>query len=238
MLPTTRVSETGVIYYTTHDQQLCGDIAEEVSIGVDIVTPCSGTNASGTTKSVVNPKRLSSWLDDEWYKIGVNIAWGAYRIKEPTSANGSNLTDKKIALLEAIAVVGNIDQFARIYREINLNDRTENDIVCIVQLALNIGAPSLAKEACERGLTRFPNNKELSEMYSIFAPPQVTVSQRQPLPGIRLNTEWLTAHGDEYRGKWVALRAGTLVAAADSVNDLLKITGDVRGKDIFITPIH
>jgi hypothetical protein len=143
-----------------------------------------------------------------------------------------------MALLEAAAIAGNIDQFNDIYQGIDLHGRPESDMVCIVHLALGIGAMTAARETCAYGLTHFPANGELIKMQTIFTPPRITVN-RQPSPaGTRANTEWLATHGDEYRGKWVALQAGVLVASGNSVDEILQVTGDVRGTNIFITPVH
>lgn len=238
MPPATQVCITSTAQYRTGWEQLCDEPVESLFSDAAVIMPCSGTNMSGTVKSGAGPRLLSSQLDLVWFETGTVATSRLHRISVPTNAESASPGDKQMALLEAAAIVDNVAQFTDIYRSMNLDDRPENDIVSIVQLALSIGAIALAEVACKYGLTRFPNHDELKKMRTIFEPPRITVSRRRPPAGIRANTEWLTAHGDEYRGKWVALRAGSLVASANSIDELLKLTGDVRGTDILITPVH
>lgn len=156
----------------------------------------------------------------------------------PIDPDRQDMGDDQLARLEAAVDAGNMDEFTHIYQSIDLNELPAVDLVRIARLALNHGAINLAKDACNRGLARFPDSFELVKMHTIFQPPHITVSRRPPQAGTRANTQWLTAHGDEYRGKWVALRAGTLVASATSIDELIKKTGEVRRKNIFITPVH
>ncbi len=140
--------------------------------------------------------------------------------------------------MNEMAAINNPEQFTEVYRTMNLVNCNADDLVHIARLALSVGALNIAKETCETGLQRFPDNEELTRMSRIFAPPRITVSRRRLPTGTRANTLWLKLHGDNYRGKWVALRAGELLASANTVNELVAITGDVKGTDIFILPIH
>jgi hypothetical protein len=231
-----RVTRTAI--YRAGQEQWCDEPVESSFVKTALIMLCSVTNASGTVKRDASPRLFSSWLDQAWLETGTVASRRLYRISAPTNADSASPGDKRMAVLEAAAIVGNIAQFTEVYRSMNLDDRSANDVVSIVQLALSIGAIALAEEACKYGLTRFPNHDELKKMSTIFEPPRITVSRRQPPTGTRANTQWLTAHGDDYRGKWVALRAGTLIASASSIDELLKIIGDVKGTGIFIAPVH
>jgi hypothetical protein len=238
MLPAISMRETSACYAASLNQWRGNGLAESLAARLYVVIPCNDTNSSGTTKRSAGPRLLSAWLDRVWVNTGTTATPEIYTIATPTSADWSSAIDKPLALLEAAAVAGNLEQFTAVFRSIDLASAPENDMVHIAQLALNCGAATLAREACEQGLKRFPNNRGLGKMQTIFAPPRITISTRQPSTGTRANTQWLADHGDAYRGKWVALRAGELVAVANSVDALLKITGDVKGTGIFITPIH
>lgn len=54
---------------------------------------------------------------------------------------------------------------------------------------------------------------------SLLAPPRVTTAQRRDTDR-RREYAWLRTHGSEYRGQWVALDDGRLVAAASSLQEL------------------
>lgn len=231
MLPITGVNEVITLRCSTRSQRVYDELIENVR---------NGTNTSGGLQNLIVVSPISSLLDRVWLWTGTATTAQLKPdiVSTPTSVDSTHPGDKQIALLQAYAVIGNVDQFTSTYQEIDLGDRPVKDIIYIVQLALSIGAIALAKDACVQGLKRYTDNSELNKMYTVLAPPRISVSKRKSPTGIGSNTVWLKAHGDEYHGKWVALRAGTLVAVADSVKELLKVTGDVRGTDLFILSVH
>jgi hypothetical protein len=83
----------------------------------------------------------------------------------------------------------------------------------------------IARKLALEGVERFPEDGELKKMAHILGPPKVTVSHRPPEPGIGDNMAWLTAHWEEYKGRWVALREGKVLGTADSFKGLLSRWG-------------
>lgn len=64
------------------------------------------------------------------------------------------------------------------------------------------------------------------------APPRVLREGLPARPELLADDEWLKEHAEEYRGQWVALRNGELVAAAATARELRsRIEGD-RGLHI------
>ena len=55
--------------------------------------------------------------------------------------------------------------------------------------------------------------------------------------GVKANNGWLTVHWEAYRGNWIALRAGQLLHASPSLDDVVAHIGDVRGRGILLTKI-
>lgn len=201
----------------------------------------TATNIEGTAVWPVSRgvhEQLSSWLDKILLDTGTRIALKSISKCTTTSADVAGPVDYQVALLEAAAAINNIEQFTEVFKAMNLESCTAEDLIQIIRLALSTGGLGIAKETCELGLRRFPNDSELNRMSRIFAPPRITISQRPSPTGTRANTLWLKAHGDNYRGKWVALRAGDLIASAKTIDELVAITGDVKGTDIFILPIQ
>jgi hypothetical protein len=72
----------------------------------------------------------------------------------------------------------------------------------------------------------------------LLAPPEVAVSNREPDPGIRANRDWLRNNSTEYLGAWVAVKKGELLHAADSIEELLAMIGEVKNKNILITKVY
>ncbi|MCI0394981.1 MAG: hypothetical protein L0322_08570, partial [Chloroflexi bacterium] len=98
---------------------------------------------------------------------------------------------------------------------------------------LGLVARNLALEGAER----YPDHVELQKMARILAPPKVTVSKRPPDPGIKGNMAWLNTHWDEYKGQWVALRGGQLLAMADSFEGIIDQVGPIKNTGILVTKL-
>src|SRR5690606_2618637 len=106
-----------------------------------------------------------------------------------------------------------------------------------VRLALKVGAHIIARKLALEGVERFPEDAELKKMARILGPPKVAVSNRPAEPGIGDNMAWLTAHWEEYKGKWVALRDGQVLATADSFEGVIEQVGPVKNTGILVTKL-
>ena len=131
----------------------------------------------------------------------------------------------------------NISPFAQMFQRIDWSTRPVEDIVEGAQLALGVGAHLLARDLVMGNASRFPDHPELQKMAHILAPPRVKVSPTPPNRSRKGNMVWLKNHWEAYRGKWVALRSGELLAVADSMNALLEQVGEVKNTNIMVTPI-
>lgn len=125
-----------------------------------------------------------------------------------------------IATLEIIAETGDEATFVQAANEIDWSQRPATDFARAVRLALATGAHLLARKLAEYGHRLYPNHQELAKMAHILAPPRVVRTDIPPAPSLQANQEWLRVHGDEYRGQWVALRDGILLATAATTRQL------------------
>ena len=94
------------------------------------------------------------------------------------------------------------------------------EFVEAVRLALKVGAHQTALNLASRGVQRFPQNSSLQKMNRLLGPPRVLKTNLPPIPSLKANREWIRTHTVEYRGQWVALQEGKLVASASSVRGL------------------
>jgi len=62
--------------------------------------------------------------------------------------------------------------------------------------------------------------------------PRVLRDDLPPQPGLVDDHTWLKQHSEEYRGQWVALCNGTLVAAAPTGSELRRLVAGRRGLHI------
>ncbi|MCI0394838.1 MAG: hypothetical protein L0332_12850 [Chloroflexi bacterium] len=145
--------------------------------------------------------------------------------------------DAGLAALEAAADAQDEKAFVAAYEAIDWPGRPAEDFVQAVNLALKFGDLLLARELATQGVKQYPNHAELQKMAYILAPPKARVVQGEPDTSWKANREWLKAHWDEHRGKWVALHNGELVGLANSLEALLEEVGEVRGKGILVAPV-
>ena len=125
-----------------------------------------------------------------------------------------------IDILEIIAETGDETTFVQAANEIDWSQRPATDFARAVRLALATGAHLLARKLAEYGHRLYPNHQELAKMAHILALPRVVRTDIPPTPSLQANQEWLRVHGGEYRGQWVALRDGILLATAATTRQL------------------
>jgi hypothetical protein len=155
-----------------------------------------------------------------------------------TDSIDSSLLDYKLLLLQMAADNGDETTFIRIYQEIEWEQRSAEDILMTIDLALTVGAYLAARKLAMEGIQKFPNHAELKKMSTLLAPPEVTVSNRKPDPGIRVNRDWLKNNRAKYIGSWVALKNGELLNSANSVDELIAEIGEIKNKNILVTKVY
>lgn len=83
----------------------------------------------------------------------------------------------------------------------------------------NSGTLRGAREVAERGLALYPDHPELRQVHHALRPFEVRVSTfkaSDPTPTF----EWLKKNAHAYRGKWVGLDKGELVAASEDYEEV------------------
>lgn len=139
----------------------------------------------------------------------------------------------RVVQLEEAAKSKNEFAFVTALENVRLANRTESQLANIIKLALEAGAYLAARHVAEYAVTRYPDNNELRQSSLALAAPQ-KLSQAVPRnPGFQANRKWLDDHADEYSGRWVALRAGELLGASKSFDELFNQIG--RSKEILFT---
>jgi hypothetical protein len=96
------------------------------------------------------------------------------------------------------------------------------------------GAWKIATE----GLKHFPEHAELQKYALILAPPKVTVVPRDPNRDVGADIKWLKQNRAEYRGNWVAIRNGQLLATGKSYDEVSAQVGPVKNTGILVTKIY
>lgn len=131
--------------------------------------------------------------------------------------------------LEDAAKARDARAFLDVLGSIRWENSRSSDWIRITRLALEAGAHSAARRVATEGARLHPGDSELQKYARILAPPTVVSKKVPPDPKRRANREWLKTHGGEYRGRWVAIRDGKLVAAAKSLAELRKQLDSTEG---------
>jgi hypothetical protein len=128
-------------------------------------------------------------------------------------------TDELDALVLA-AEQGSEDLFVRAATQIEWRRRSAQEFIRGVRLALAAGAHLFARQLSARGSMLYPDEPELRKMARVLAPPRVVRSDLPSEPSLAADRAWLRANHARYRGQWIALCQGNLVASADTFSDL------------------
>ena len=131
-----------------------------------------------------------------------------------------DLPDVAMQQLAAAADQGNESMFLTAKQTIDWSRRPAADFARAIRWALAAGAYLAARNLATQGAEQYPEHQELQKFAYLLAPPKVIQRDLPPDPSIRADRDWLIAHSHEYRGRWVALRRGELLASAASFNDL------------------
>ena len=97
------------------------------------------------------------------------------------------------------------------------------------------GARTLVAEAVAKGV----QEEKLDGWRRVLAPAKVLGTSPADEPDRTEDFRWLDAHWQEYKGQWVALFGGELLAHGDSLRDLLDKLGErPPGKRALVHRIH
>ena len=109
--------------------------------------------------------------------------------------------------------------------------RTPDEVVHAIRQALEAGEAGRARHLAIAGAQRYPDHAELHKYARVLAPPTARVVPASPASraSVKANGAWLKAHRTAYLGRWIALRAGTVVRVADSFEALVADLGDTTG---------
>ena len=114
-------------------------------------------------------------------------------------------------------------------------ERTPESSLEEIRTALGLGAEKRAREITERGLALFPDHGTLQQYRHFLRPARSWVVPGGPdVNDPRPSYEWIKRHSSEYRGLWVALDKGELVAASKSFAEARQALQGRDPKDVLL----
>jgi len=95
-----------------------------------------------------------------------------------------------------------------------------------------------AWQIATEGLKHFPEHAELQKYADILAPAKVTAVPRDPNRDVQGNRNWMKQNRVKYRGRWVALKNGHLLASGNSRDEVIAQVGAVKNTGILVTSVY
>ena len=219
-----------------------GGLNWDPSQDVDTVTSGNPTMLPNTTPGTVDwtipdIKSRIVKVSMEAFYTGITGSASAYNTFTREYTSKSN-PDEEMAELVAAAEARDERAFIEVAKTINWNTRSASDYVKAIRLAISTGVHLKARHLATEGAKLYPANIELNKMSTILAPPQIISSSLPPRPDAGADMQWLRTHGDEFRGQWVALKAGDLLRSASTFDEIIQMVGNPRGRDILVTKVY
>jgi hypothetical protein len=100
------------------------------------------------------------------------------------------------------------------------------DFLAEANAIFNLGTLRGAREVAERGLALYPDHPELRRLHHALRPFEVRVSSEPNSFDPRASYDWLKKSSAQYRGKWVGLDMGELVAASENYQEVVEALKD------------
>lgn len=121
---------------------------------------------------------------------------------------------------------------------IPMNSDTPEELIRAIDGALSQGNFNQAKTLSAQASRDYPNHAKIQRYARILASPHLPFYQLTPNPDTPLNLNWVIEHRQHYRGRWVALEKGNLIADASSIDELFNQVGKEKMRDLFYTIIY
>lgn len=138
-----------------------------------------------------------------------------------------------IILMKESAHAGDWRTFAALVEAIDWSAREPHELIAAIDAALGLEMASLAIKLAQLGGRLFPDHERVQKAAQVLAPPIARVVRPSHTKGLNASMAWFEEYANQYRGQWVAVREGQLLAAAASLEELMPIIGN--GEDAIST---
>jgi hypothetical protein len=138
-------------------------------------------------------------------------------------------------LLEGAVAGDDRSAFEIAIEAIDWSKHSPKDLVDAIRLAFKVDAHGIAHTLAQIGARLFSDDEACQKYARALAPAKLLRTDLPPQPGAEADIRWLREHASEYRGRYVALKDGELLDAADSFAPL--IAKFPRGSLVLVTRI-
>lgn len=119
-----------------------------------------------------------------------------------------------------------------------MTHKIAEDFIKQADLEITRGNLHGAWEIAVEALKHFPDHAELQKYAYILAPPKVKTVPRDPNQDVQADIDWIKNHRAEYRGCWVALKNGKLLASGKNLDEIVEKIGEIKNTGILVTVIY
>ncbi len=126
----------------------------------------------------------------------------------------------ELRTLEQAAAQTDRQAFALLATAIDWSTHGATALTRAIDLALALDMVSLARELAHQGNRIFPEDRRLQQAMAVLAPPVVRGTRPAQSLHLTASQRWLKEHASQYTGQWVAVRGGTLLGSAATLQEL------------------
>ena len=85
----------------------------------------------------------------------------------------------------------------------------------------------------------YPDHEVIQKLAYLLAPSKIIVDSNTPrYTDTQMNREWIKQNRMQYRGRWIALKDGQLLADGKNIDEISEQLGDLRNTGILVTAIY
>lgn len=119
-----------------------------------------------------------------------------------------------------------------------MKSETPDEFIQAIDNALNEGNFYQAKKISAEAVQAYPEHEKIKRYAQILASNNLPFYQLTSNADTLINLNWVIQHRENYRGRWVALEKGRLIADGSSVDELFEQLGRERMNDLFYTVVY
>lgn len=104
-----------------------------------------------------------------------------------------------------------------------MDQYSPDDMLNIIDLALHYNMSKIAKQLVQKAHTHFPDHANIQRVAHVLTLAKAQHINTVHPEGLHASQTWLQEHASDYRGVWVALRDGALLAQAKTLKELKEL---------------
>ncbi|MBC6481563.1 MAG: hypothetical protein GDA56_31230 [Hormoscilla sp. GM7CHS1pb] len=116
---------------------------------------------------------------------------------------------------------------------------TAEEFVTAMRSQLLAGDFYAAQKLSTEAIEQYPDREEVKKLAYLLAPSVVTVDRDTPrYRDTQMNQDWIEQNRMQYKGRWIALKDGKLLADGPHIDEIGQQLGDLRNTGIYVTAIY